>query len=106
MSDSSSAVTAYGESGSKDPGRPGRKTSFAEIIKQTYDMRLALSESDPLREESYRLRYQAYCVENSFEPPNPGQRETDEYDNQSLHGSSSIEQPIWSWVRPGLSCPN
>lgn len=88
MSDSSSAVKAYGGSNSTGPGQPGRKTSFAEIINETYDLKLALSETDPLREQSYRLRYQAYCVENSYEPvsENPGERETDEYDIQSLHG--------------------
>ena len=88
MSDSSSAVKAVGGSSSTSPGQTGRKTSFADIIRKTYDMKLALSETDPLREESYRLRYQAYCIENAFEPiaENPGERETDEYDLQSLHG--------------------
>ena len=88
MSDSSSAVRAYGGSNTTAPGHPGRRISFSEIIKENYDMKLALSETDELREQSYRLRYQAYCLENAFEPisENPGERETDEYDIQSLHG--------------------
>lgn len=40
-----------------------------------------------LRERSYRLRYQVYCVENAFEDPaeNSGGVESDEYDDFSVH---------------------
>lgn len=86
MPESPSAAKAFGDS--TVPGQPGRRNSFTEIIRDTYDMKLALSETDELREQSYRLRYQAYCIENAYEPisENPGERETDEYDIQSLHG--------------------
>jgi N-acyl amino acid synthase of PEP-CTERM/exosortase system len=40
-----------------------------------------------LLREVYRLRYQVYCVENSFEDPadNPDGLEIDPYDNHSIH---------------------
>jgi N-acyl amino acid synthase of PEP-CTERM/exosortase system len=41
-----------------------------------------------LREACYRLRYQVYCVDNTYEDPrdNPGNLETDAYDPYSIHG--------------------
>ena len=40
-----------------------------------------------LKEAAYRLRYQVYCVENSYERPDEqmGGRETDLYDDRSVH---------------------
>jgi N-acyl amino acid synthase of PEP-CTERM/exosortase system len=41
-----------------------------------------------LRDECFRIRYQVYCLERSFEDPSakPDRRETDEYDASSRHG--------------------
>jgi N-acyl amino acid synthase of PEP-CTERM/exosortase system len=40
-----------------------------------------------LLEQAYRLRYQVYCREHDFETPDehPHQRETDEFDDSSVH---------------------
>lgn len=38
-----------------------------------------------LREEAYRIRHQVYCEDLKYEPARPDRRETDEYDEQSLH---------------------
>jgi N-acyl amino acid synthase of PEP-CTERM/exosortase system len=46
-----------------------------------------VADTDSLRERTYRLRYQVYCIERGFEPtdqPNPGQ-ERDRYDAHSMH---------------------
>jgi N-acyl amino acid synthase of PEP-CTERM/exosortase system len=58
-------------------------------LKGIYDsfFRVVPADTNELREQSFRLRYQVYCVENPFEPvaENPGERETDQYDAQSVH---------------------
>lgn len=40
-----------------------------------------------LKDQAYRLRYQVYCCEHSYENPaeHPHQRETDHYDDRSVH---------------------
>lgn len=40
-----------------------------------------------LQDQAYRLRYQVYCCEHSYENPaeHPHQRETDHYDDRSAH---------------------
>jgi N-acyl amino acid synthase of PEP-CTERM/exosortase system len=45
-------------------------------------------------DEAYKLRYQVYCVENQFEPPDSAQhgRETDDFDRHSVH-SLLIHRP-------------
>ncbi|MBT0895755.1 PEP-CTERM/exosortase system-associated acyltransferase [Geobacter hydrogenophilus] len=45
------------------------------------------AETDELVKESFRLRYQVYCIENEFEKPSETthQMETDEFDNNSAH---------------------
>ena len=45
------------------------------------------ADTDELRDEVYRLRYQIYCVENDFENPDdfPDKREMDRYDKRSIH---------------------
>lgn len=45
------------------------------------------AEDDELLEETFRLRYQVYCIENKFEKPSEKshQLETDEFDNNSVH---------------------
>jgi N-acyl amino acid synthase of PEP-CTERM/exosortase system len=60
-----------------------------ERLRQVYDryFQVLLADSDELRDWSYRLRYQVYCIENEYEPisENPNGRETDVYDPQSEH---------------------
>lgn len=45
------------------------------------------ADTPELEKESFRLRYQVYCVENEFEDPadNPDGLETDFYDQHSVH---------------------
>lgn len=45
------------------------------------------ADTDELREECFHLRYQVYCLENTYEPvsKNPDERETDIHDRQSVH---------------------
>lgn len=88
MSDSSIAIKAPDGSKVLKQGDSAFPLSPADALKQAYDMRLVLSDSDPLREQSYRLRHQVYCIENQFEPISADSDglETDVYDIQSLHG--------------------
>ena len=55
--------------------------------KKTYNLQVVLADTEALRRKAFHLRYQVYCIENAFEPiaENPGEMETDEYDQQSLH---------------------
>lgn len=41
--------------------------------------------SEELKEEAYRIRHQVYCRDCGFEAPRPDERETDEYDQHSMH---------------------
>lgn len=70
------------------PGEPGGAPPAAGL-KDVYDryFQVIQAETDDLREWTYKLRYQVYCIENAFEPiaENPGERETDRYDPQSVH---------------------
>lgn len=46
-----------------------------------------IADTDALRERTFRLRYQVYCIERGFEPleqPHP-QQERDHYDAHSVH---------------------
>ena len=47
----------------------------------------SLDDDPQLLEQSYRLRYQVYCVERQFLPASdyPDQREVDAFDQQSIH---------------------
>jgi N-acyl-L-homoserine lactone synthetase len=47
----------------------------------------AIDDNPPLLEQSYRLRYQVYCVERGFLDPAayPDGREIDEFDDHSVH---------------------
>ncbi len=47
---------------------------------------VAEATTDELKLKAFRLRYQVYCVENSFEPKNLEGLERDIYDGHSLHG--------------------
>jgi len=66
-----------------------------------------------LRHESFRLRYQVYCVENPFENPDehPGEAETDHYDSRAvctnlIHRPSGITAGTVRLVLPLLEDPN
>ena len=50
------------------------------------------ADSPELRAQAHRLRYQVYCVEHPFEPPNPEQMEKDEYDPHSSFALLSHRQ--------------
>ncbi len=57
--------------------------------------------TDELVEETFRLRYQVYCIENEFENPSETshQMETDEFDSNSVHSIikyNKTGQPIGS----------
>ena len=41
--------------------------------------------TDELRDHVFRIRHEVYCAELNYEPVRPNQRETDDYDAQSLH---------------------
>lgn len=80
----------------KSQGDAGaRITKHRSSVKSDGDLRNAYdryfydvpADTDALREECFRLRYQTYCVENAYEliSENAGERETDIHDCQSLH---------------------
>jgi N-acyl amino acid synthase of PEP-CTERM/exosortase system len=60
-----------------------------ENLAETYDRQFIVvrANTDALRDEVYRLRYQVFCIENSIFKPdeNPLQREKDEYDKIAEH---------------------
>ena len=58
-------------------------------LRQAYQkyFEVIVADNEQLLTEAYRLRYQVYCVENPYEDPaeNPGQLETDHFDQRSVH---------------------
>ncbi len=48
---------------------------------------LVEADTDELREQCYKMRYEVYCIENEFEDPtrNPGQMERDSYDLDAVN---------------------
>lgn len=64
-------------------------TSASAILNYTYDkcFEIVKADTDALREEAFRLRYQIFCVENNFEDPAnyPDELERDAYDRHSRH---------------------
>lgn len=66
-----------------------------ELI-DNFNQRFAVITADTLalQEQAYRLRYQVYCIENSFENPldHPLEQEMDEFDDRSVH-SVIIDRP-------------
>ena len=58
---------------------------LAEIYQQHFDV--VRVRTSALLDQVFRLRYQVYCVENQFLDPakNPGWREIDEHDENSVH---------------------
>jgi N-acyl amino acid synthase of PEP-CTERM/exosortase system len=65
------------------------ETKNAGRLKDIYDsyFETALAETDAQREAAFRLRYEVYCIEHPYEDPaqNPGEMETDAYDDGALH---------------------
>lgn len=61
-----------------------------------FNQRFAVVTADTpaLQEQAFRLRYQVYCIENSFEnrDNHPHEQELDEYDDRSVH-SLIIDRP-------------
>lgn len=80
---------------------PAAATPTRQNLKEAYDryFQVVRADTDDLQEWCFRLRYQVYCVENQFEPigENPGERETDLYDPQSVH-SLLVHQPTGAVV--------
>lgn len=70
--------------------QPTARASDVSAIAHNYARLFStvLADDEPLREQSHRLRYAAYCVENSFESPedHPDALEADAFDRHSLHG--------------------
>lgn len=57
--------------------------AFCEEYLQTFSVRLV--DSPDLKREAQRLRYQVYCVEKGFEPPNEAGLEADRFDDRAPH---------------------
>jgi N-acyl amino acid synthase of PEP-CTERM/exosortase system len=57
--------------------------SFCEEYLKTFKVRLV--DSEALKREAQRLRYQVYCVENQFEPRNDNELECDPFDDRAPH---------------------
>ncbi|MCA1586593.1 MAG: GNAT family N-acetyltransferase, partial [Acidobacteria bacterium] len=77
-----------------DDPRPSRQSGFfrtttiAPGFKSRCSFEARSIDDDPqLLEQSYRLRYQVYCVERKFLPAEnyPDQREIDAFDRYSIH---------------------
>ncbi len=69
-----------------DVGNAGQKPlRLVDLYKSYFDIEPA--ETAEQLKTAFQLRYQVYCVENSFEDPeaNPHGLEIDEYDSRSLH---------------------
>lgn len=62
-----------------------RMNTIKELFNEYFEVKSA--DNQALIDESLRIRYQVYCVENVFEKPaDPAQeKETDEYDIHSVH---------------------
>ena len=43
-----------------------------------------IAHDEALKNESFKIRYQVYCTEEGFEPPNPLEIESDEFDAYSV----------------------
>ena len=46
---------------------------------------ILLADRHDLIDQAHALRHQIYCIENPFEPPQPGARERDAWDRRSVH---------------------
>lgn len=58
-----------------------------ESLRRAFHRNFELLQADTaaLREEVFRLRYQVYCVENSYEPRHASRLERDAFDERSAH---------------------
>lgn len=68
-----------------DPAAPTQPPDRSEELSSLYWKYFDVVEADTpeRRAQAHRLRYQVYCVEHPFEPPNPEQMERDAYDAHS-----------------------
>jgi N-acyl amino acid synthase of PEP-CTERM/exosortase system len=69
--------------------------AFCEEYLKTFSVRLV--DSDDLRREAQRLRYQVYSVENDFEPRNSDELEYDAYDERAPHAllfHNELDEPL------------
>lgn len=75
--------------------RRRQQVNSTELI-DNFNQRFAVVTADTpaLQEQAFRLRYQVYCIENSFEnrDDHPLEQELDEYDHRSVH-SVIIDRP-------------
>lgn len=62
---------------------PNLSAAFCQEYLRTFQIRLV--DSADLQREARRLRYQVYCVENAFEPPNEAEVEQDRFDERAPH---------------------
>lgn len=62
---------------------PAENVSLYEYYKNTFDV--VQADTPDLQKDCFHLRYNVYCLENPFEPANPEQIETDEYDAKATH---------------------
>lgn len=70
-----------------------------EIYRQYFETVVVGERDDELRDAAFRLRYQAYCIENPFEDPadNPDGRERDAYDDRADH-CLLLHLPSHTWA--------
>lgn len=68
---------------------PGAMTATQSELMRAFHrgFEVVLADTQALREEVFRLRYQVYCVENAYEDPaeNLDGMETDAFDERSVH---------------------
>ena len=59
--------------------------AFYASYRKTFS--IVKADTDDLREQAFRLRYEVYCLENKYEDPkqNPGEIEQDLYDQDADH---------------------
>lgn len=62
---------------------PPENLALYKAYKKTFDIAEAISPI--LKEKSYRIRHDIYCVENRYEMPHDDKYETDEYDARAAH---------------------
>ena len=69
----------------KPPSPPITNTKLSDAYNHWFEV--VPAGTPELLEQAYRLRYQVYCRERDFETPDehPHQRETDEFDDRSVH---------------------
>ncbi len=70
-------------------------------------MLLKKAETAEELDETYRLRYRAYCLEKNFEPKElfPNFTENDEYDSHSIHLTVKVKMQVIGTARLVLNSP-